>query len=1034
MLESKFRFKQSEEEYNLILRKDKNWEQSKKRVLVLLQFVPSQCLHDGDIFKPELVKNTFTNCVKMAHSLCARYDSPVGNVSYALANFNAYRHLHLKGSARNDAELNFAKRARDMIKKLKPTHVFLAGEYAAAHMMPHVTDIGYKTGWVHQIGDISYGNSYCLDKLIADDGKHANLLGLWFTHLAYLLMGKNPHSLRDLQVKPKYVGDMKTFNRMMKVLQEAKLVSVDSETRNLSVLSNKIYTIQFATELEPEVGYVLPVDHPMTPWDREDRKIVKKRLQAFFKDRDPKQLVTFNGMYDLRIVRQNLKIPIIWHKVWEITAGEHDLEENLSKVKAVGRAQGGLLATMARYDNSFYLDAAFSKADRNTSGNVKPDDPDFMKYAAMDALCLLYIRREQLKRAQLTIIGGKPYKKRFANHVINIMGPTAHQLSHLQQDGSRLDRKYLRSLMESDSILKREIEKAAKDMRNSEAVQEANKQLLADSGMKSKSLFGSGSQWMFSPSKPAHRIKLFSEVKGMEITEVTKTGAPKIDKGFIHDNRFDAEVRMYAEWQKRNKVLSTYVKRWYSTLRTHVDSIIDDVLRASYSFFAVDTGRLNSEKPNLQQIPSRDVVAAIIKRALIVDYGSLSIRFDFSAHEIRMWSMSSGDTVLAGSFREGQKLRQRWIVSPTDEVKTELKTKGDVHIQNVFRFFRKWVEKSHPLRSSVKQVVFGVLYGMSSKTLGMGIKTQELDEIEKNIQSCKDPKELKKLKRKKQDILDTDYEPQAQEIMDKMFKEFARGGKWVEAAKKSAETNYYVISPIGRIRHLWAALTKDRGIVARQVRRGANAPIQGFASEVGVKASRLIMEQYYTALPFFQKRFFNELSDWDYRVKFNRIVHDASYFTVKYYMVIPMIHIVQYESTYGVARTVEKEFGVEFLVEPEIEMELGVRDDQTHAWNWSLPDLINCIYRSVVDAGELGVLEGSPREVIDQIMSVYRDKECRDFLQEHYPLLGVKDLDKQIRRAVPDYLESLKAKAKSSKDSKDREDYKRAKEWFGGGL
>jgi len=36
-----------------------------------------------------------------------------------------------------------------------------------------------------------------------------------------------------------------------------------------------------------------------------------------------------------------------------------------------------------------------------------------------------------------------------------------------------------------------------------------------------------------------------------------------------------------------------------------------------------------------------------------------------------------------------------------------LKKEGDVHIQNVRRFFGKWVEKTDPLRDAVKAVVFG---------------------------------------------------------------------------------------------------------------------------------------------------------------------------------------------------------------------------------------------------------------------------------------------------------------------------------------
>ena len=42
-----------------------------------------------------------------------------------------------------------------------------------------------------------------------------------------------------------------------------------------------------------------------------------------------------------------------------------------------------------------------------------------------------------------------------------------------------------------------------------------------------------------------------------------------------------------------------------------------------------------------------------------------------------------------------------------DTVLKELKQKGDVHIQNVKRFFGIWIEKSNPLRDAIKAVVFG---------------------------------------------------------------------------------------------------------------------------------------------------------------------------------------------------------------------------------------------------------------------------------------------------------------------------------------
>ncbi len=733
MLNSKFQFRLDEEEYNLALRWDSNWKTAKRRVLIFLQFVPAECLKERDIMGAPIVRDTIINCIQYAQSECARHKKPVGNVAYAVVNFNARRHLHLKGTARHDAELEFTARAQKLIKRLNPTDVFVSGEYAAGHLLPTVNHLPYKMGWVHDIGGVRYSATYDLDALLQKKGSLANLLGLWVQHLSHLLMGQHPYSLRGLVPTPRYIGTIKEFKQLMKKLEDAKLISVDSETRNLSVLSNAIYTIQFATDLDPKVGYVLPIDHPSTPYSKKEVKYIKQELRQFFgRSTNLKELVTFNGMYDLRVIRQELKIPIIWHDVWEISAGEHLLEENLDRVRGVSVPQGGLLATLCRYDNSFYLDAKFSKQDRNTTGNLPPNDPEFLKYGAMDAVCLLYLRAQQLNRAGNLTIDGKNYKAIFKRHMLKMMGPTAHQLSHLQQDGSKLDRKYLRSLAASDSPFRQEMQKAVTRLRGSPAVVEANKILMSQSGVKAKSLFG-GVQWMWNPSKPAHRIILFSEVKGLEITEVTKTGAPKIDKHFLATHKKDPDVALYAEWQKMEKAYGTYVKGWTRILRSNIDAMKDDFIRAGYSFFGVATGRLNSKEPNFQQIPSRGAVAAIIKRALIAEYGMISVRFDFSAHEVRMWSVVSGDKVLAGSFRQGQKLRQQWIQNPSSDIKNELKTKGDIHIQNCYRFFRRWVEKADPLRNAVKATIFGLLYGKSAKSLGEDVRSSDLQEIEAKI-------------------------------------------------------------------------------------------------------------------------------------------------------------------------------------------------------------------------------------------------------------------------------------------------------------
>jgi hypothetical protein len=399
------------------------------------------------------------------------------------------------------------------------------------------------------------------------------------------------------------------------------------------------------------------------------------------------------------------------------------------------------------------------------------------------------------------------------------MSDTVHQLSHLKDAGSLIDKKYLRKLIAPGSKLTQAIDELLDDFKTFPEVVKANKQVLDESGFKANSLFGGkAAQWVFSFTKPAHKSKLFFEVMGLKPVSQTKTGADAVDKKFIeHYKDRSFLVSKFSEFQQATKLLSTYAKGWYKKITTEIDGVEDSHLRADYAFFNVDTGRLGSADPNLQNIPARGKLAKIIKEMFITSDGHILIRFDYSAHEVRGWAIVAKDKVLAAAFITGQQLRQMWIkaippkqedtelrklfntwwnydretgkftwkqspgrkcpvgtpaggdredatylkldgnvylahrvaflmhygylpeevdhidVNPNNNailnlrpatmhsldsgnadyrhpffrIQEDLKQRGDIHIQNCFRFFQKWVEKSDPLRDAVKSVAFG---------------------------------------------------------------------------------------------------------------------------------------------------------------------------------------------------------------------------------------------------------------------------------------------------------------------------------------
>ncbi|QRE00081.1 hypothetical protein [Burkholderia phage BCSR5] len=1058
MLEDSYRFEVDEisDSYNMTLPIDPAWSRSKRRLLIVYQTIDGRDLKTKQLGGDKITRNTILNSYKYARKSGVPYTDGEGlpSFSVACANFNARRHLHLKKQARRDAEAQFAQRIQKLVKKLKPTHMLVSGTEAFEALYPDVEDARYKNGWVFDMSYKADGERHSLKvvptldlfKMLDRSSEHANLIGFYCRHLMNLMLGRNPHDLSKLEVIPKYVDSIEMFDKVCVMFRKAKEIAVDTETKNLSVLHNKLLTIQFAFDHTPNKGYIISVDHPLADWSKDERKYIKKRLKELFSETvvQDQTLLTFNGMFDLRIIRRALKIPMIWYRVWEITAGEHLLDENIGLLSGFMKGKhGGLAPILCSYGNDTYFTSEFKKEDRATIIAIRPNKKSVMKYMATDVVSLLAMKKQQIKRASMMQLEERNYKKYFIRHMMYQMSDTAHQLSHLREDGSLVSMKYLKFLMGQESPLKAELSKALNEMRQQPEVIEANKRLIGDSGLKAKSLLAFAkvkkdvSNWVFKWSKPDHKRTLFFDVMGLEPLDHTKTGEPQADKAFVKAYKDKNKVlQSYSTYQETEKLLSTYVRGWFKKLTRNADSVTDSHLRPDYSFWDVVTGRLASRNPSLQTIPQRSKIAKYIKRMFETTKGRLFVRYDYSAHEVRIWSVISGDKVLAGAFKAGQKLRKQLIKCLTkeerDAVFKELKTKGDIHIQNVFRFFGKWVEKSDPLRDAIKAVVFGVLYGKGAETLGIDTKQADMNAFKSSISTLYNEllaaekgegerdiktirKELNAADKKLAELLAEDRTDYAQGIIDKMMTEFKAGAKWTRDMSELAEKEYYVYSPIGRRRFLPAAMTTDRAIVSQQVRRGTNGPVQGLASEIGIKASRVFMELYYKHAPKIAAMQGQSRTLWELKVLYNRVVHDANYLSVIYSMMLPVIHMLQWAATYEVTKRYKDEFGLEFTVEPEIELETAAVDSQSYKWDWTIPNLLSNLKQTVKDADELGLLEGTQEEVMDEILESWRNPKIRNYLQKHFPLLGVTDLDEQIQTALDEFDASEKAERKAAK-------------------
>lgn len=398
-----------DDDYRVHQVRDKHWGSGEHRLLVILGTVDSEDLKNNRLLH-DRSRTVLQNTLKEARNVARGYlgDSPLPEFQHAVINFNQAKTFHLKGEEREAEEDRFALRCREMIVKLKPTHILISGDVAMRHIFPSVPHSLQKKGWVHdlEVGglQVKVTSTLDLERLYSspkpsdkesddDEGQgdsfpYVNLLGYVIRNIANLYLGYHPHDLSYIKPNARYVSTIEEFDKLLKLLWEKPYVGVDTETKNLSVLQNKIFTIQFA--FSEKRGYVLPLYHPLTPFSKEDLRYIRKELRRFFKSQtDLKTLIFFNGMYDLRVIRHELNLPIIYHRAWELTGGESLLDENTKSL--VDFAMGGkgntssinnLRNLFTHYNNDFYFDSStgFTKEDRNTTGSIPPDDPDFLKY------------------------------------------------------------------------------------------------------------------------------------------------------------------------------------------------------------------------------------------------------------------------------------------------------------------------------------------------------------------------------------------------------------------------------------------------------------------------------------------------------------------------------------------------------------------------------------------------------------------------------------------------------------------------------
>lgn len=964
--------------YNLALPFEQGFKTARHKALVVIGHVPSKDLKNKALLSDDLSHTTFTNVIEYAKRIAKSYGK-VPDYKFGFINFNNVRWYDETPDVKKTAVRLAAKRVRSFIRKLQPDLIIIMGDEAAEAITRDKT-IATKRGLIHDFNGIKLVNTIEIDRsfnppnedsddLDDDSVEYANILGYAARNIAHGLLGHHPFSLKHLKPNYKLIENMGQFKRLMRNLHKAPYIAVDTEGTSLETFDNVLQTIQFS--FDETVSYILPILHKDSNWTKEELETIHSELRSFFSQTfdwyngtKTRYLIGQNFGYDMRMLMRWLNLRYWYWPTWDVMAGTFGLDENVKSLQKYGTSAYGLAQTLLSYDNDFYQTAEFGKSQRTTISQVDLDKP-VLEYAAMDTIALIALHKAQLKQASLLDHNGESYLHAYHRLILTQLSSMVRVMAMMKYRGTQLNLGYLLNLLKPDSPLVGYIEQVTADFYKLPEVVQANNLLKGNKGIPTNSLFGGSSGRVFQLDKREHLQTLFIDILQLEPLKYGKNGDPSFDKFFLKAYREEQKsADLIFRLNSLNKLKSSYVDAFYNHIENSQDGRVDGRLRPDFGYTGVVTGRSNSSRPSLQQIPEHSEDAKLVKKMFTVPPLTLHFEADYSAHEVRCWGLISGDNVLNETFNFIHKLIVRFRKRPSDRNKTNLKTNGDPHKVNYSFFTGTPVEQvSKEQRQDSKGITFGAMYGKGAPSLSRDIKRS----LEETV-----------------------------DIMERFFRKFAKAGKWLKWAVSFSQKNLYVFSPIGRRRNLFGYLSAHRGTQAAMSRRAQNSPIQGFASDICFMAADLFarhLHECYEKLGIEHDSYekFGSCELTYLPTGPNAMVHDSIKGEAPFDLFFLNLHLLEWAMTNGARHHLESIYGVTMETVFDIEMDIGADWATKDTWDWTDAELDRLFIEGIENHKKTyldnkAVQRLEPQKVLESAKASYQKQRKLLDLDNRFPL------------------------------------------------
>jgi DNA polymerase-1 len=268
---------------------------------------------------------------------------------------------------------------------------------------------------------------------------------------------------------------------------------------------------------------------------------------------------------------------------------------------------------------------------------------------------------------------------------------------------------------------------------------------------------------------------MFDYMKIEAKAKKTRTGQYQTNEEVLTRLAVDHEIaERVLEYRSRVKLKSTYVDALPLSVSPETGRI-----HTNYSQAATATGRIQSQHPNLQNIPIRTERGREIRKAFVPrDKEFLLMSADYSQIELRVMAELSGDKAMLATFREGV----------------------DIHAATAARVNGvPAADVTDEMRRQAKMVNFGIIYGISAFGLAQRLRISRND---------------------------------AAEIISEYFKQYPDVKRYMDDTIAFAREHGHVRTLMGRRRVLPDIDSRNATVRQSAERNAINTPIQGTAADM----------------------------------------------------------------------------------------------------------------------------------------------------------------------------------------------------------